>query len=110
MEQSTDLTQRECKFLNNMAKKMTSEIHESIQINTLEIANNLRCLNENVSQKFDNIITYTDQSIKQLCNYRIKERDNLHKTISEVKQNVQTVYEGNSKIMKEQEKFKKVQL
>lgn len=110
MEHSTDLTKRECKFLNDISVKMTEKIHDLIQVNTLEIVKNLRCLNENVSQNFDKILKYTNQSIRQLCDYRLQERDNLHKNITEIKQNVQTVCENDNKIMKEQNNFKKVQL
>ncbi|XP_067210795.1 kinesin-like protein Klp61F [Linepithema humile] len=107
MEHSTDLTKRECKFLNDMSVQITSKIHDLVHVNISEIVKNLRCLNEDVSQKFDKISTYTNQSIRQLRDHRIQERDNLYKTITEIKQNVQAVCEGDSKVMKEQEQFKK---
>lgn len=99
------MTDRECKFLNDISSKVTSEISDLIQN---EIARNLRLLNEDVSQKLDKLLTYTNDSINQLCDYRLQERENLYKSISEIKENIQTVREGDVKIMGEQQKFKKV--
>lgn len=108
MKYSSDMTQSEQEFLNNTSLKLTSKINDLIQINSLQIANNLRHLNDDVSQKFDKLLAYTNESIGQLCNHKIHERDNLRKNIDEIKQNIQAIQEGDGKIMEEQESFKKV--
>lgn len=72
------------------------------------MANNLRLLNDDVSQKFDKLLSYTNESIRQICNHKIQERDNLYKDINEIRQNIQVIHESDDKIMEEQEKFKKV--
>ncbi|KAH0953690.1 hypothetical protein HN011_005552 [Eciton burchellii] len=106
MGRSSDMTEHECKFLNDLSLKLSSKINDLVQINNLEIAKNLRQLSDDVSQKINNLKIYTDESIRQLCNYRLEERDNLYKNITEVQQNVQIVRENDSKIMIEQERFK----
>ncbi|CAL1688462.1 unnamed protein product [Lasius platythorax] len=107
MKYSSDMTQSEQEFLNNTSLKLTSKINDLIQINSLQIANNLRHLNDDVSQKFDKLLAYTNESIGQLCNHKIHERDNLRKNIDEIRQNIQAIQEGDGKIMEEQESFKK---
>jgi len=105
---SSDMTEYECKFLNDLSLKLSSKINDLVQINNLEIAKNLRQLSDDVSQKINNLKIYTDESIRQLCNYRLEERDNLYKNMTEIQQNVQIVRENDSKIMTEQERFKEV--
>lgn len=105
IEHSSNMTDRECKFLNDISAKLTSKINDLIQN---KIARNLRLFNEDISQKLDKLLTYTNQSLSQLCDYRLQERDHLYKTISEIKENIRTVHEGDSKVMEEQRKFKKV--
>lgn len=102
------MIQREQEFLNDTSLKLTSKMNDLIQINSLQIANNLRHLNDDVSQKFDKLLVYTNESIRQLCNHKIQECDNLRKNIDDIKQNVQIIHESDGKIMEEQEKFKKV--
>ncbi|XP_014468318.1 PREDICTED: bipolar kinesin KRP-130-like isoform X2 [Dinoponera quadriceps] len=104
IEHSSNMTDRECKFLNDISSKLTSKISDLIQN---KIAMNLRLLNEDVSQKLDKLLTYTNESISQLCNYRLQECESLCKSITEIKENIQIVHEGDSKIMKEQQTFKK---
>ncbi|RLU25689.1 hypothetical protein DMN91_001846 [Ooceraea biroi] len=104
---SSDTTDRECKFLNETSLKVSSKIKDMMQTTNVEIAKNLRQLNDNVSQKINNLKMYTNDSIRQLCNYKLEERDNLYKNITEIRQNVQTVREKDDKIMVEQERFKK---
>lgn len=99
------MTDHECKFLNDISSKLALKISDLIQN---EIAKNLQLLNEDVSQKLDKLLTYTNESINQLCNYRLQERENLYKGISEIKENIRTVCKGDAKIMGEQQKFKKV--
>lgn len=99
------MADRECKFLNDISSKLASKINDLIQN---EIAKNLQLLNEDVSQKLDKLLTYMNESISQLCNYRLQERENLYKSISEIKENIQAVREGDAKMMGEQQKFKKV--
>lgn len=72
------------------------------------MANNLRLLNDDVSQKFDKLLSYTNESIRQICNHKIQERDNLYKNINEIRQNIQVIHESDDKIIEEQERFKKV--
>lgn len=72
------------------------------------MANNLRLLNDDVSQKFDKLLSYTNESIRQISNHKIQERDNLYKNINEIRQNIQVIHESDDKIIEEQEKFKKV--
>jgi len=105
---TSDMPQRESEFLNDMSLKMTSKINDLIEANNLEIIKNLNCLNDDVSQKFDKLLAYTNESIRELCDYRLQERDNLYKSIDEIKRNTQVIREGDSKIMEEQERFKKV--
>ncbi|XP_024887827.1 kinesin-like protein Klp61F [Temnothorax curvispinosus] len=107
MAYSSDMTQNERKFLNDVSLKLTSKINDFIEVNNMEIVENLHRLNDAVSQKFDKVLAYTNESIKQLCNYRLQERDNLYKNIDEIKQNIQAIREGDGKIMEEQERFKK---
>lgn len=102
------MIQREQEFLNDTSLKLTSKMNDLIQINSLQIANNLRHLNDDVSQKFDKLLAYTNESIRQLCDHKIQECDNLRKNIDDIKQNVQIIHESDGKIMEEQEKFKKV--
>lgn len=102
------MIQREQEFLNDTSLKLTSKINDSMQVNSLQIANNLRHLNDDVSQKFDKLLAYTTESIKQLCNHKIQECNNLRKNIDEIKQNIQVINERDGKIMEEQEKFKEV--
>ncbi|XP_011875428.1 PREDICTED: bipolar kinesin KRP-130 [Vollenhovia emeryi] len=104
---SSDMTQRERNFLNDVSLKLTSKINNLIEINNMEIVKNLHRLNDDVSHKFDKLLSHTNESIRQLCNYRLQERDNSYKNADEIKQNVQSIHEGNSKIMEEQEIFKK---
>lgn len=108
MVRSSNMTQHECQFLNDMSLKLTSKINDLIEVNNMEIVKNLHRLNEDVSQKFDKLLVYTNESIRQLCNYRLQERDNLYKNIEEIKLNIQAIREGDGKIMEEQERFKKV--
>ncbi|KAL6443151.1 hypothetical protein ACFW04_002832 [Cataglyphis niger] len=103
----SDMIQREQEFLNDTSLKLTSKINDSMQVNSLQIANNLRHLNDDVSQKFDKLLAYTTESIKQLCNHKIQECNNLRKNIDEIKQNIQVISERDGKIMEAQEKFKK---
>ncbi|KAM0732655.1 Kinesin-like protein Klp61F [Formica fusca] len=105
---SSDMIQREQEFLNDTSLKLTSKMNDLIQINSLQIANNLRHLNDDVSQKFDKLLSYTNESIRQLCDHKIQECDNLRKNIDDIKQNVQIIHESDGKIMEEQEKFKKL--
>ncbi|XP_012540169.1 kinesin-like protein Klp61F [Monomorium pharaonis] len=107
MARSSDMTQHEHKFLNDISLKLTSKIKDLIEVNNMEIVKNLHHLNDNVSQKFDKLLEYKNESIRQLCNYRLQERDNLLKNIEDIKQNVQAIREGDNKIMQEQERFKK---
>ncbi|XP_050448393.1 kinesin-like protein Klp61F [Cataglyphis hispanica] len=104
---SSDMIQREQEFLNDTSLKLTSKINDSMQVNSMQIANNLRHLNNDVSQKFDKLLAYTTESIKQLCNHKIQECNNLRKNIDEIKQNIQVISERDGKIMEAQEKFKK---
>lgn len=108
MEYSSDMTQGERDFLNDMSQELTSKINNLIKVNNMEIVKNLHRLNDDVSQKFDQLLEYTNESIRQLCDYRVQERNNLYKNINEIKQNIQAVREGDGKIMEEQERFKKV--
>jgi len=105
---ASDMPQHESEFLNNMSLKMTSKINNLIEANNMEIIKNLHCLNDDVSQKFDKLLAYTNESIRQLCDYRLQERDNLYKNIDEIRRNTQAIREGDNKIMEEQERFKKV--
>ncbi|XP_072756938.1 kinesin-like protein Klp61F isoform X1 [Anoplolepis gracilipes] len=104
---SSDLIQHEQDFLNDTSLKLTSKINELIEINNLQIANTLHQLNDDVSQKFDKLLEYTDESITQLCNRNIHEHDNLQKNMDDMRKSVQVIHESDSKIMEEQEKFKK---
>ncbi|KAL0132743.1 hypothetical protein PUN28_000465 [Cardiocondyla obscurior] len=103
---STDITQRERKFITDISLKLTTTINDLIQVNNKEIANKLRHLNDDVSEKVDKLLTYTNESIKELCNHRLQERNNLYKTIDEIKQSIKTIREGDDKIMEEQDRFK----
>lgn len=105
---SSDLIQCEQEFLNDTSLKLTSKINDFIQTNSLQVANNLRHLNDDVSQKFDKLLSYTNESIRQLCNHKIQERDNLYKNINEIRQNMQVIHKDDDIIMEEQERFKKV--
>ncbi|KYN01497.1 hypothetical protein ALC62_07679 [Cyphomyrmex costatus] len=107
MAHSSNMTQHGRKFLNDISIKLTSKINDLIEVNNMEIVKNLRYLNDDVSQKFDKLLAYTNESTKQLCNYRLQERDNLYKNINTIKQNMQTIRQGDDKIMEEQERFKK---
>ncbi|XP_072752468.1 kinesin-like protein Klp61F isoform X2 [Anoplolepis gracilipes] len=104
---SSDLIQHEQDFLNDTSLKLTSKINELIEINNLQIANTLHQLNDDISEKFDKFFEYTDESIRQLCNCNIRERDNLRTNMYDMKKNIQVIHESDSKIMEEQEKFKK---
>ncbi|EFN72909.1 Bipolar kinesin KRP-130 [Camponotus floridanus] len=104
---SSDLIQCEQEFLNDTSLKLTSKVNDFIQINSSQMANNLRLLNDDVSQKFDKLLSYTNESIRQICNHKIQERDNLYKDINEIRQNIQIIHESDDKIIEEQEKFKK---
>ncbi|XP_025994445.1 kinesin-like protein Klp61F [Solenopsis invicta] len=108
MAHSSDMTQCEQKFLNDISSKLTSKMTDLIEINNMEIVKNLHHLNDNVSQRFNKLLEYNNESIRQLCNYRLQERDNLYKNIEEIKQNIQSIREGDGKIMEEQERFKKL--
>jgi len=108
MAQSSDMTQHECKSLNDISLKLTSKINDLIEINNMEIIKNLRCLNDNVSRKFDELLAYTSESTRQLCNNKLQERDNLHKNIDIIRQNIQTIRQGDDKIMEDQKRFRKV--
>jgi len=105
---SSDLIQCEQEFLNDTSLKLTSKVNDFIQINSSQMANNLRLLNDDVSQKFDKLLSYTNESIRQISNHKIQERDNLYKNINEIRQNIQVIHESDDKIIEEQEKFKKV--
>ncbi|XP_011640867.1 kinesin-like protein Klp61F [Pogonomyrmex barbatus] len=89
IERSSDTTQNEHTFLNDLSLKLASKINNLIEVNNTEIVKNLQHLNNNISQKFDQLLTYTNESIKQLCDYRLQERDNLYKNIDDIKQNIQ---------------------
>lgn len=108
MAHSSDMTQHERKSLNDISLKLTSKVNDLIEVNNMEIVKNLRRLNDNVSQKFDELLAYTNESTRQLCNNKLQERDNLHKNIDMIRQNVQTIRQGDDKIMEDQERFKKV--
>ncbi|XP_011703386.1 PREDICTED: bipolar kinesin KRP-130-like [Wasmannia auropunctata] len=107
MARSSDMTQREREFLNNTSLKLTSKINHLIEVNNMEIVKNLHHLKNDVSKKFDQLLAYTNESIKQLCNCRLQECDNLYKNINEIKQDTQAMRERDGKIMEEREKFKK---
>ncbi|XP_018317683.1 kinesin-like protein Klp61F [Mycetomoellerius zeteki] len=107
MAHSSDMTQHERKSLNDISLKLTSKVNDLIEVNNMEIVKNLRRLNDNVSQKFDELLAYTNESTRQLCNNKLQERDNLHKNIDMIRQNVQTIRQGDDKIMEDQERFKK---
>ncbi|XP_011138995.1 kinesin-like protein Klp61F isoform X2 [Harpegnathos saltator] len=104
IEHSSNMIDRECKFLNDISSSLAAKISDLIQN---EITKNLQLLNEDVTQKLDKLLTYMKESISQLYNYKLQERESLYKSISKVKENIQTVCEGDSKIMGEQQKFKK---
>ncbi|XP_032682727.1 kinesin-like protein Klp61F [Odontomachus brunneus] len=104
IEHTSNMTDHECKFLNDISSKLTSKISDLIQN---EIAKNLRLLSENLFQKLDKLLTYTNESINQVCDHRLQERENLYKNISEIKENIQKVCEGDAKIMGKQHQFKK---
>ncbi|XP_072751582.1 kinesin-like protein Klp61F isoform X2 [Anoplolepis gracilipes] len=105
---SSDLIQHEQDFLNDTSLKLTSKINELIEINNLQIANTLHQLNDDVSKKFEKLLEYTDESIRQLCDRNIHERDNLCKNMDDMRKNIKIVHENESKIMEEQERFKKL--
>lgn len=108
MAYSTDITQREYEFLNSVSLKMTPKINDLIKVKNMEIVKNLHHLNDDISQKFDKLLAYTNESIRQLCNYKLQEHDNLCKNIEEIKQNIQGIRESDDKIMEEQKRFRKV--
>lgn len=105
IEHSSKMTECECKFLNDVSLKLKSKIHDLVQN---EIAKNLRLLKDDVSQKLDKLSAYTNESVNQLCNYRLQERDNLDKIVAEIRESVQAVRKGDDEIMEKQERFKKV--
>lgn len=105
LEHSSDVVKRECKFLEGISVKLTEKITDLVRN---EIAQNLQLLNDNVSQKLDKLSAYMNESINQFCEYRLQECDGLHKSIAEIKKNIQAVRKGDYEIMEEQERFKKV--
>ncbi|KYN09726.1 hypothetical protein ALC57_18247 [Trachymyrmex cornetzi] len=107
MAHSSDMTQHERKSLDDISLKLTSKINDLIEVNNMEIVKNLRCLNDNVSRKFDELLAYTSESTRQLCNDKLQERDNLHKNIDTIRQNILTIRQGDDKIMEDQKRFTK---
>lgn len=72
------------------------------------IVQNLRLLNNDVSQKLDKISINMKEAINQFYENRMQECDSLRKDINDIKKNVQTVRKGDDEIMEEKERFKKV--
>lgn len=104
-EQFTGVIDDERKFLNDIALNQKSEINNAIEANNLKIADNLRRLNEDVCRKFDNLMAHVNESMAHLTDCRLRERDNLYKSITEVKENIQAESEKDAKIMEEKEKL-----
>lgn len=102
---SSEMTEHQCKFLNDVSARLTSKIHDLVQN---EIANNLQQLKDDVSEKLNELLMYTDESISQLCSYKLEECNRLHQIIDDIKENTQTIGKGNDKIMKEQKRFMEV--
>ncbi|XP_015435263.1 PREDICTED: bipolar kinesin KRP-130-like [Dufourea novaeangliae] len=83
-------------IVNNVCSYTTQEIQQLIDN---KIGQNLKDLNDDISQKIDNLMETAKSLIFSISNYSIKEHDRLHNNIQGIRSDIEDIRQSQTSIM-----------
>lgn len=102
IEMASNLTEAECNSLKGFTRQLVPRIESLIQT---KISENLRILNETVSQKLINVAAFAKTSINEMCDYQLTKCNQLCTNMEEIKQAIQDVLQKQNQSIQENQQF-----
>lgn len=109
MQDASAMMKAEDKLLTDIHLKLTPDILDLLESScNKSFMENLQFLSRNIAQKLESVSMYTKHAVETICRNRLEECNYLHKSLIEINEHINKIFQNKKEITENYEEFGKV--
>lgn len=109
MQDASAVIEAETKLLTDMMNYSKPDILDLFEFNNNDsFMQNLQSLSRNIAEKLENVSMYAKHAVETICRNRLEEHNYLHKSLSEINEHINRIFQNEEQIVENYNEFGKV--